>query len=240
MTASTSNPLLSGIGSLFLYGFTPALDLIECAALQRKTLNILIVNSGDFRHVIKTLVGLRKFSMVNEINFFFLERSLYGLARQLFHISLLANNELPSPTRAEYILDSYGNILIGEGTANYIQGAAKDLEEMLYKDNFFLRKIIDVRYMKSKDRDELGKVFKEWKSQSSFDIGASWDSRLREYYGVRYNHRTNIVDWDIHMKLKDLGGAIIYDREYGILYVIRFCFLFFAQISNMARRRNSF
>ena len=36
-----------------------------------------------------------------------------------------------------------------------------------------------------------------------FDLERLWDVRLRRFYGVRFDVREGVVDWDWNMKVKD-------------------------------------
>lgn len=39
------------------------------------------------------------------------------------------------------------------------------------------------------------------------------DARLRSFFGVRYDHRKNLVDWDYTNRLKDVA-SIIHHTQY--------------------------
>lgn len=39
------------------------------------------------------------------------------------------------------------------------------------------------------------------------------DCRLRRFFGTRYDHRKNLVDWDYTTRLKEVAG-IIHHKQY--------------------------
>ena len=53
-----------------------------------------------------------------------------------------------------------------------------------------------------------------WKSDKvSFDIDTAWDQRMRLDLAERYDARKNMIDWDYHMGLGDLGPLVKF-QEY--------------------------
>eukprot|EP00770_Monocercomonoides_exilis_P007316 MONOS_7279.1-p1 / transcript=MONOS_7279.1 / gene=MONOS_7279 / organism=Monocercomonoides_exilis_PA203 / gene_product=dynein assembly factor 3, axonemal isoform 4 / transcript_product=dynein assembly factor 3, axonemal isoform 4 / location=Mono_scaffold00246:6640-7858(-) / protein_length=374 / sequence_SO=supercontig / SO=protein_coding / is_pseudo=false len=57
-------------------------------------------------------------------------------------------------------------------------------------------------------------ITRDFEKDEGVNASEMLDTRLREYYRERYDHRRNLVDWDIHMKLHDLGATIIHDTEF--------------------------
>ncbi|KAJ3021250.1 UNVERIFIED_CONTAM: Dynein assembly factor 3, axonemal [Siphonaria sp. JEL0065] len=91
-----------------------------------------------------------------------------------------------------------------------------------------LAPLFQFSHLRFKDRDDLEVVFKFWRDDAKkvYEIDKLWDARLRRLYGVRYDVRDNIVDWDYHMKLiKEV--SIIHKteffrwRQHGLVYEVR-------------------
>uniref|UniRef100_H2YJB6 Dynein assembly factor 3 C-terminal domain-containing protein n=1 Tax=Ciona savignyi TaxID=51511 RepID=H2YJB6_CIOSA len=75
---------------------------------------------------------------------------------------------------------------------------------------------IDLSQLKYKERDYLEGIFKFWREPNPryFNISTVWDNRLRQYLGTRYDTRKGAFDWDLSMKLHDLGAKVITKSEY--------------------------
>lgn len=80
----------------------------------------------------------------------------------------------------------------------------------------------------STSRDEIEAAVKFWRdsSKSKFDIEELREYRLTNYFGNRYDARLNLIDWDYHMRLKDIAPIIhIFHykrwRMYGMAFEIR-------------------
>lgn len=56
-------------------------------------------------------------------------------------------------------------------------------------------------------------VILELLSSFSPTVTALRDARLRSFFGVRYDHRKNMVDWDYTNRLKDVA-SIIHHTQY--------------------------
>ena len=63
--------------------------------------------------------------------------------------------------------------------------------------------IISLKELKFKEKDELVDIFKSWSSKIPFKMQELRDQRLRYHYKDRYDFRTNLIDWDYTMNLKD-------------------------------------
>lgn len=63
--------------------------------------------------------------------------------------------------------------------------------------------MISLKELKFKEKDELVEIFKSWTSKIPFKMQELRDQRLRYHYKDRYDFRTNLIDWDYTMNLKD-------------------------------------
>jgi len=71
-----------------------------------------------------------------------------------------------------------------------------------------LLNVFDISRLMNIERDMLVVIFEFWKSESEFDIEKYWNNRLRNWYGVRYDQRKNLVEWDYVMRLKSVAPIV--------------------------------
>lgn len=100
-------------------------------------------------------------------------------------------------------LDVFGNTVIEEKTLSYTQSQAKNLVNWLSDEcEHRLGSLIDLSLLTGKQRDSLFDVLDSWSSGKVFDIAELRDERLRSFYGCRYDHRENHLDWLYHSSVK--------------------------------------
>lgn len=208
------DPLIVGVGSVLLKGLTPSIDLLANHAISGNEINILTSNVGDCRHILETIANLPTHKNVSKINFYVLERNCESLVRQLFHLYALERFDLTLAQRAELILDTYGNLLITEHAYSQVAEYAKILRYWIQGKPSPFRINVDYSILKFKEIDMFVDLYRSWETDETIDAAKAFDERLREYYTERYDHRENLIDWDIHMKLKKLGASIIYEKEF--------------------------
>lgn len=222
-------------GNTALWGFSPAQDLLDVLNRHVKSdvnnaLNILLVGSGDGRHILKTLTKLHKSK--REINFYVIENDLETVARQILLINL-ANESLNKYgvlEKAELFLDLFGNSLIRDVTEDYLCKKADEFIKWITDNNRVESGCLswDFSNLKFKERDQLEGIFKFWrnKDESIFNIKECWDQRLRHHLGVRYDSRENCYDWEYSMKLKGKASILGWHeykqwREFGVAFNVR-------------------
>ncbi|KAJ3216596.1 Dynein assembly factor 3, axonemal [Clydaea vesicula] len=188
---------MNGMGSVPLYGSSPAIDLIDDEQMQTiseivdaetvdaESYSFLLIGSVDGRHVIKTLA--RSQTRSKDVNI----------------TSSLSNVEC-----LNLFLDVYGNLKVAEKTKNYIETAANDLTRLVTDQTGPLSNVINFENLRFRERDDLEFVFKYWKDRKPFHIEQFFDQRLRSFYGLRYDSRENVVDWDYNMNLKEQKNGI--------------------------------
>ena len=66
-----------------------------------------------------------------------------------------------------------------------------------------------MKELKFKEKDDLVDIFKSWSSKVPFKMQELRDQRLRYHYKDRYDFRTNLIDWDYTMNLKDFVRKLI-------------------------------
>lgn len=218
---------MDGFGNINWWGFSPSLDLLETyeASKDEEELNILLVNSGDQRHILHTIAGLSQKPKIKRVNFYIYEKLLELYARDFLLLSLAI--EHPSrkgiQEKVELFLDIFGNLLTRDFTSNYIQTKANDFIKLITDLNYIKTKtnlsIFNFELLKYKERDFLEGILKFWRLKlkpEQFPVEKCWEYRLRTYFGVRYDTRTNGYDWDFSMKLSERQNtAIINNRVYS-------------------------
>jgi dynein assembly factor 3 len=84
-------------------------------------------------------------------------------------------------------------------------------------------------WLQFKEKDELSEVLRGYSRSADFHMDAAWEWRCRKYYGERYDHLRNLVDWDYHMRLvaADERASIVNFRQWrewratGVAFEIR-------------------
>lgn len=124
-------------------------------------------------------------------------------------------------------MELYGNTLVKPNTNSYLIKKSAQLIDIITDDvaGQCCLPIIHFDALKYKERDCIEKILKYWRNNNGFDITTMWDTRLRKYLGVRYDHRNNLFDWDLHMNLHNIDGGnrvtsqeYIYWRSTGVAY----------------------
>nr|XP_039254503.1 dynein assembly factor 3, axonemal-like [Styela clava] len=222
-----------GFGSITWWGFTSSLDLQAevdennhgmemskgASKNEHESLNILIVGAGDCRHIIKT-IAQRKRHKHRKIHFYVIENNPELLARHLLLITLAVEptHKMGLQEKTELFAEIYGNTLIRQQTYQYVQDKANLFIEMISDLDYADERmpIVDMSQLKFRERDFIEGIFKFWREPDPryFNITTMWDARLRHYLGVRYDSRSGAYDWDLSMKLHDLGAKVISKMEY--------------------------
>jgi len=262
------------MGAPALWGFTPAIDLLDdlyvhgeesrplfydskeslesaptathlkatelnsggqAEASLAESENILLVGTGDIRHVLKTAAHLRRWRRFNKrltrspaVRFFIEEPALEVLARTLLQWAIVVDETISMQTRVELFLELYGNTMIRGKTLDYLkQRAIPRLLEMFLKDNSELSQWFDLSLLKSRERDEIEGHIRYWLNPTPpLKMPELRDYRMRKYFGSRYDSRPNLYDWDMTMLLHatcSIIHRINYQRfrETGICYETR-------------------
>lgn len=63
------------------------------------------------------------------------------------------------------------------------------------------------------DRDMQLIIFEFWSSHTDFDTEKHWNTRMRNWYGVMYDHRKNLVDWEYVTRFKSVA-LIVHRYQY--------------------------
>lgn len=124
-------------------------------------------------------------------------------------------------------MELYGNTLVKPSTNGYLVKKSAQLIDVITDDaaKQHCLPIINLDALKYKERDSIENILKYWKINNGFDVINMWDRRVRNYLGVRYDHRNNLFDWDLHMNLHRIDGGnrvtgqeYIYWRDTGVAF----------------------
>ncbi|XP_061565351.1 dynein axonemal assembly factor 3-like [Cololabis saira] len=210
-----------GAGCVTWWGFSPARDLLRTGpARYEGDVNVLLVGSGDPRHILKTIAGLQE---KQSLHVYVIENSMELVARQLLllYLALIPQEIMGINEKTEVFLEVFGNGEIRSQTEEILQQAASHLSlfvtEML---EVSAHACLNTTFLKFKERDELARIFKLWTQPSSSEhpalilMSKAWDYRLRQHLGTRYDSREGCFDWDLTMKLYEKGCQVINKRQY--------------------------
>ena len=147
------------------------------------------------------------------------ENEVQALARHAVLVMVLIDDNLLAREKKEIFLEIHSNVRVRPRTSDYLASAGKLLENLLYEyvnsndktdlnetysENLkqTLEQMFDFSKLKYKEKDELANVFRWWSSREACSASLMWDWRLRKLHGERYDSRTNVADWDYHMRIR--------------------------------------
>ncbi|KAG5459220.1 MAG: hypothetical protein BJ554DRAFT_405, partial [Olpidium bornovanus] len=211
-------------------------------------LNVLLVGAADTCHVLRTMSRCwRRKQAVREINFYLIENQAPVVARHMMLLSSLMNDRGEVGTegrclcsdsneeRAQRYLEIYSNCFLREKTYDFVKTRAAGLIRVLTGADAEnpIATLFDLSALRHRERDDLEFVFNFWRDESKrFDMEDLRNRRLLTFYGIRYDSRHNVADYDYHMKLQEKveyprGVTIIHKREFvkwrltGIAHEVR-------------------
>ncbi|XP_048870412.1 dynein axonemal assembly factor 3-like isoform X2 [Brienomyrus brachyistius] len=195
---------MDGAGCVTWWGFSPALDLVSLGAVRQKgRVNVLLVGSGDPRHILKTIAHL---SYTDTLHVWVVENCLEVVARQLLllYLALTHPRSMGLQEKTEVFLEIFGNSEVRSQTEQVLRHMARQLSLGVTNTLTGLNNsCLDTTHLRFKDRDDLDRIFKQWIRPPSPapSISKVWDSRVRQHLGTRYDSRLGCFDWDLMMKL---------------------------------------
>lgn len=190
-------------------------DTIETAPNE---LHILLLGSGDPRHILKTLS--KSHTNDTKIIFYMLEGCWEIIARNilLLNIALEQSTELSIKGKTHLFMDIYGNALIRPASYNYMCSKATHYANAITDLDYARQtmQMLNFDMLKFSERDNLQNIFDFWQSKKEniFNISKYWEDRVRADLATRYDSRMGAFDWDLQMKLKDYGASQICPQEY--------------------------
>ncbi|XP_057178267.1 dynein axonemal assembly factor 3-like isoform X1 [Triplophysa rosa] len=213
---------VEGAGRVTWWGFGPARALLSSdvhTVRSRGEFNILLVGSGDPRHILKTISGIPESDV---IHVWVIENSTEVVARQLLLIypSLLSPETISLHKKTEVFLEIFGNCEIRSETDEFLKHASAELSQSITNTpvscDSHTHPCLDTSLLKFKERDDLVQIFKSWERPPSVPASARqvWDARVRQHLGTRYDSRQGCFDWDLTMKLHQRGCGVINKHQY--------------------------
>ncbi|XP_035997620.1 dynein assembly factor 3, axonemal isoform X1 [Fundulus heteroclitus] len=210
-----------GAGCIAWWGFSPARNLLRLGPVTFDgEVNILLVGSGDPRHILKTIADSPD---KQNLHVWVIETSMEVVARQLLllYLTLLPQERMGINEKTEVFLELFGNGEIRSQTEETLRRAAAQLilsvtettEEAMHA-------CLNTTLLKFRERDELTRIFKLWLQETSpaasspVLMSKAWDYRVRQHLGTRYDSRKGCFDWDLTMKLHEKGCGIISKQQY--------------------------
>jgi dynein assembly factor 3 len=159
--ATTKNGILMSLGTVNMWGFSPAYDAQDVhqsimkvekessssnqdqeeETLEKDPLNILLACAGDIRHVLQTIAFRRRHASSNNkkklrpLHLYVYEKSIEPLCRLFLFLEIIQDWELSLRTRCNLFLEIYGNSLVQERTSKYIEDKAKALIDFFHYEN---------------------------------------------------------------------------------------------------------
>merc|ERR1719192_871356 len=203
------------------WGCSPAVNLHNLLPQGRE---FLVTGAGDCRHLLATWASEHHEGEYS--NFTLVSSSVEMIARDMLLLSIAMDSSRLAEERLFFLLELHGNCLLQRKTELYLKDICRHLVDMITFEKSPLINVFDISRLRNIDRDKLVLILEFWSSDSDFDIEKHWNTRIRNWYGVRYDHRNNLVDWDYVTRLKPVA-PIIHTvhykrwREYGNAYEVR-------------------
>ncbi|XP_047465632.1 dynein axonemal assembly factor 3-like [Mugil cephalus] len=215
-----------GAGCVTWWGFSPARDLINMGPHRyERDVNVLLVGSGDLRHILKTVAGLQD---QQSLHVWVVENSMEVVARQLLflYLALVPQESMGINEKTEVFLEVFGNSEIRSQTEETLSHAASQLSLSVTETlETATHACLNTTLLKFKERDELARIFKLWKQPRSsstsseppapISMSRAWDYRVRQHLGTRYDSKKGCFDWDLTMKLHEKGCGVINKQQYA-------------------------
>ncbi|KAL6095122.1 dnaaf3 [Pungitius sinensis] len=215
-----------GAGCITWWGFSPARDLLSTGPVRpRGDIHVLLVGSGDPRHILKTISGLQNHE---NLHVWVIEDCMEVVARQLLllYLALTPQECMGNNEKTEVFLEVFGNGEIRGHTEERLRRAASQLIVSVTESlETATHPALNTALLKFKERDELTGIFQMWiqprPSSSSSECAApvsmskAWDYRVRQHLGTRYDSKRNCFDWDLLMKLHEKGCGVINKQQYA-------------------------
>ncbi|XP_072536234.1 dynein axonemal assembly factor 3-like isoform X2 [Salminus brasiliensis] len=197
---------VEGAGCITWWGFGPARDLLGAGAVRPEgEVNVLLVGSGDPRHILKTIASLRE---ADTLHVWVIENSMEVVARQLLLLclSLTTPEIMGIHEKTEVFLELFGNVDIRCQTEETLKHVATQLSHA----------VTDALDTHTEAHPCLDTSLLKWQHppSSPASVFKAWDARVRQHLGTRYDSRKGCFDWDLTMKLHQKGCGVIHRQQY--------------------------
>jgi dynein assembly factor 3 len=106
-------------------------DAVIAQDEDSRDINVLVSECGDVRHLLRTLaenLSTREGKpRTGKLNIYIHEKQKENLCRDILLLTLICEKHMSMRQRQETFLDIYGNALISDRSANYLENIVKEL-----------------------------------------------------------------------------------------------------------------
>lgn len=221
----------ASIGSFNTWGFSSSFDCLDLVSSsdqenesnKNETISILLINPGDYRHVLETIstrFSNEKNNQYKFIEFYIIEYSIDSICRNILLLDTFLNTDLPFRIRANTFLEMFGNSKIQMRTKEYMNERSRIITNQLIKNkssepSFLLSSIVDLSSLKYRDRDSMEKTFNRYKEETSpRTMTTLLEHRHRGYYTDRYDSRQSLAEYDYYNSIKGTSADIIHLKQF--------------------------
>lgn len=183
---------MEALGFIPFWGFTPAIDFFQNTQIDPskddRDLNIFISECADIRHVLKSLsdtlneqIPPRK----HKLNIYIHEKQRENICRDILFLTLICETGISERERQEIFLDLYGNTMIRDKTAEYLEHKVPELIQLVTDDDRCkspLLEFVSFSNLKFTNRDDLEEIFSSYLKAHPFDVEKLRDQRLRHHF----------------------------------------------------------
>lgn len=206
------------------WGFSSGFDFVDAliksyeGKATTETINILLIQPGDIRHILYTISRRRRHiekfgGTLPKINFYILETQVETVTRDLLLLQILTDYEVPIRQRANIYLEVFGNNKVQRRTSEYIDTLGKQLKVLSAKGTGTLDHVIDFSMLNYRERDLFETALQAYATSFPFDMDSLYDHRQRGLYEDRYDSRKALSDWDYHAGIKN-KASIVHIKQY--------------------------
>ncbi|KAL3660896.1 hypothetical protein V7S43_013913 [Phytophthora oleae] len=190
--ARPSSALMMSMGTVSMWGFSPAYDVCsgfsewsksengKIAAstssdtgsekkMSAEPINVLLMGPGDVRHVLATIARRRRWEEHRPVHIYIFEKAIETLARDLLLLQVAFDADVPLRQRCNSFLEIFGNARVQERTSAYIEEQAKLLVDLVYNERGPLSGLVDLSHLKMRTHDDLIDSFRSWFQSVKFD-----------------------------------------------------------------------
>ena len=207
---------MDGAGSITFWGYSPSLCLTKYIdkSSDELPLRILLIGSGDIRHIFHTLAYTTQ-----SIHIYIIESQLEIYARHLLFLQLIFTsiNELGLQEKCEHYLELFANLHINTHTEQYLKDVTTQLIKYITSINgeFQLSSNlnIDLSLLKYKEKDFLEGIFQFWRTlptKQPFPAELAWNGRVRQYLGRYYSNCFVKLNYICIFKVLDMIHVVMH------------------------------
>ena len=124
--------VLNQIGHLQYWGISPAINFLRDTDPTPEPVRVLMTGCSDIRHILKTVSDVCTLHQFKTIEIYFHETQKEILCRLFLFLHVIHEQNLNFDERVELFLDLYGNTLVKEKDAQYLNKVVSDLLNFIH------------------------------------------------------------------------------------------------------------